>query len=192
MRQIRRKLLVMRSAHVQTCRVGINRPTACRLAVNVSRRAARDTFGQMCPGVRVQCCFTCTETVRLMKDVKPRTATSTFTQLLSSECVRDSRVLYSFLPIPQYCSYQPVRSDWEFLSEMHCPCRTKTNLTSSTCYSHSQEYVGGPWHLKNKNREGGTSIGLEMAKGMTVFGLFINVLPNVSESGSRWSYEEAN
>ena len=34
--------------------------------------------------VRVQCCFTSTETVRTIRDGEPRTATSTFTQLLSS------------------------------------------------------------------------------------------------------------
>ena len=33
----------------------------------------------------VQCCFTSTETRRFIRDGKPRTATSTFTQLLSSD-----------------------------------------------------------------------------------------------------------
>ena len=33
----------------------------------------------------VQCCFTSTETVRTIRDGEPRTATSIFTQLLSSE-----------------------------------------------------------------------------------------------------------
>ena len=89
-RQLRRKLVVMRSAHVQRCRVGINRPTACRLAVNVSRRPSRIAFDQMCPAeARVQCCFTFTETVRLMRDVKPRTATSTFTQLPCSDICQE-------------------------------------------------------------------------------------------------------
>ena len=32
----------------------------------------------------VQCCFTSTETIRTIRDGEPRTATSTFTQLLSS------------------------------------------------------------------------------------------------------------
>ena len=32
----------------------------------------------------VQCCFTSTETARLIRDGEPRTATSTFTQLLKS------------------------------------------------------------------------------------------------------------
>jgi len=156
--------VVMRSAHVQRSRVGINRPTACRLAVNVSRRASRIAFDQMCPAeARVQCCFTFTETVRLMRDVKPRTATSTFTQHPCSEYVRNSRALYSFLPIPQCCWHQPIRSEREFLSVMHCPCRTKTNLTSSTCYSQNHEYVGRPWHVKNKTRDGSTFIDLEMA-----------------------------
>ena len=41
----------------------------------------------------VQCCFTSTETIRTIRDGEPRTATSTFTQLLSSEgqcCVHAS------------------------------------------------------------------------------------------------------
>ena len=32
-----------------------------------------------------QCCFTSTETFRLIRDGEPRTATSAFTQLLSSD-----------------------------------------------------------------------------------------------------------
>ena len=35
--------------------------------------------------VQVQCCLTSTETIRTIRDGDPRTATSTFTQLLSSE-----------------------------------------------------------------------------------------------------------
>ena len=35
--------------------------------------------------LRLQCCFTSTETVRTIKDGEPRTATSTFTQLLNSD-----------------------------------------------------------------------------------------------------------
>ena len=34
---------------------------------------------------KFQCCFTSTETKRTVKDGEPRTATSTFTQLLNSE-----------------------------------------------------------------------------------------------------------
>ena len=33
----------------------------------------------------VQCCFASTETVRTIRDVDPRTSTSSFTQLLNSE-----------------------------------------------------------------------------------------------------------
>ena len=40
----------------------------------------------------VQCCFTSTETVRTIRDVGPRTAISTFTQLLSSEAWSQSRM----------------------------------------------------------------------------------------------------
>ena len=35
--------------------------------------------------VRAQCCFTSIETVQTISDGEPRTATSTFTQLLSSD-----------------------------------------------------------------------------------------------------------
>ena len=42
---------------------------------------------------RVQCCFTTTETIRPVRDGEPRTATSTFTQLLNSEGPR-SVLLY--------------------------------------------------------------------------------------------------
>ena len=41
----------------------------------------------------VQCCFKSTETLRTTRDREPRTATSTFTQLLSSEC-SSSKLLY--------------------------------------------------------------------------------------------------
>ena len=42
-------------------------------------------WGVGLPHVQVQCCFTCTKTIRTVRDREPRTATSTFTQLLSSE-----------------------------------------------------------------------------------------------------------
>ena len=38
-------------------------------------------------GSMVQFCFTSTETTGLIRDTEPRTTTSTFTQLLSSELV---------------------------------------------------------------------------------------------------------
>ena len=37
--------------------------------------------------VHVQCCFTCTETIRTIRDGEARTATSSFTQLLSTATV---------------------------------------------------------------------------------------------------------
>ena len=43
--------------------------------------------------IQVQCCFTSTETVRTIKDGEARTATSTFTQFLSSEARLDPQVL---------------------------------------------------------------------------------------------------
>ena len=38
---------------------------------------------------QVQCCFTPTQSVRTIRDGDPTTATSTFTQVLSSECLKD-------------------------------------------------------------------------------------------------------
>ena len=35
--------------------------------------------------IEIQCCFTSTETIRIIRDGEPRTTTSTFTQLLRSE-----------------------------------------------------------------------------------------------------------
>ena len=44
----------------------------------------------------VQCCFPSTETIRTIRDGEPRTATSTFTQLLSSrEREREREILFS-------------------------------------------------------------------------------------------------
>ena len=42
----------------------------------------------------VQCCFTSTETIRLIRDGEPRTATSTFTQLLSSKYVHRNLIRF--------------------------------------------------------------------------------------------------
>ena len=44
--------------------------------------------------VQVQSCFMSTETVSAIRDGKPRTATSTFTQLLSSGGMSSSVLLY--------------------------------------------------------------------------------------------------
>ena len=41
--------------------------------------------GLLGTGARVQCFFTSTESIRLIRDGEPRTAISTFTQLLNSE-----------------------------------------------------------------------------------------------------------
>ena len=49
--------------------------------------SGEQTFAQLRTGFRdklVECCFTVTETIGLIRDGEPRTATSTFTQLLSS------------------------------------------------------------------------------------------------------------
>ena len=48
----------------------------------------------------VPCCFTSTETIRLIKDGEPRTATSTFTQLLSSD--KKNKFQADFKPISLY------------------------------------------------------------------------------------------
>ena len=39
---------------------------------------------------QVQCCLTSTETIRTIRDWEPRTATSAFTKILSSECCFNS------------------------------------------------------------------------------------------------------
>ena len=44
-----------------------------------------DTPRRYQPFVSFQCCFTSTETIKLIRDGKSRTATSTFTQLLGSD-----------------------------------------------------------------------------------------------------------
>ena len=47
----------------------------------------------------VQCCFTSAETIRLIRDgEEPRTVTSTFTQLLSSD-TEDKKIVVVLLPI---------------------------------------------------------------------------------------------
>ena len=46
------------------------------------------------PHVQIQCCFTSTENIRTIRDREIRTATSTFTLLLSSECFYCSMFLY--------------------------------------------------------------------------------------------------
>ena len=52
-------------------------------------RTATPTFTQFrlssALRIQVQCCFTCTETIRTIRDREPSTSTSTFTQLLSCE-----------------------------------------------------------------------------------------------------------
>ena len=54
----------------------------------------------------VQCCFTSAETIRLIRDgEEPRTVTSTFTQLLSSD-TEDKKIVVVLLPIwsiNRYC-----------------------------------------------------------------------------------------
>ena len=37
----------------------------------------------------VQCCFTSTKTIKTIRDGEPRTATSTFTQLLGSDWMKE-------------------------------------------------------------------------------------------------------
>ena len=62
----------------------------------------------------VQCCFTSTETVPTIKDGEPRTATSTFTQLLNSEMhniesrfvIRPSDIQFAGVYV-YVCTFQP-------------------------------------------------------------------------------------
>ena len=57
--------------------------SSCRPDTNPSTAATG--FGMLIGSVQVQCCLTSTETVRTIRDGEPRAATSTLTQLLSSE-----------------------------------------------------------------------------------------------------------
>ena len=63
------------------------------LALNIN--TLWDTLGRT---VQVQCCFTSPETIRTIRDGEPRTATSTFTQLLSSELVQFNVALRPLRP----------------------------------------------------------------------------------------------
>ena len=70
--------------------------------------------------VQVQCCFTSLETIRTIRDGEPRTATSTFTQLLSSDLQQDKPSSYDS-PAP------PPSSDRSWASEKtRCLTSTET------------------------------------------------------------------
>ena len=58
------------------------------------------------------CCFTSTETIRTIRDGEPRTATSTFTQLLSSECDTEVQnpIHMQYLQLFSRCSDQSMKS----------------------------------------------------------------------------------
>ena len=70
--------------------------------LSYSSRALFDQFNQ--------CCFTSTETIRTARDREPRTATSTFTQLLSSENYEGS--------------YGRLYTSYCYKSTKHCRCLT--------------------------------------------------------------------
>ena len=54
-------------------------------SVTASTSSVGDNSAVLTSSFSFQCYFTSTETIRLIRDGDPRTATSTFTQLLSSE-----------------------------------------------------------------------------------------------------------
>ena len=66
----------------------------------------RDLQGQ------VRCCFTSTETTRTVRDGEPRTATSAFTQLLSSQ---RGLLLLSYSAQLQHCEHSDIFSACWFL-----------------------------------------------------------------------------
>ena len=72
----------------------------------------------------VQCCFTSTEPIRIIQDREPRTSTSTFTQLLSSQQRAALTTHLSPLRITQSILWQ-VRQN-------RCGARRKSRLTCST------------------------------------------------------------
>ena len=68
-----------------------------------SHRVRTSSCGNPKVGIQVQCCFASTETIRTIREGEPRTATSTFTQLLSSDgsC---SMLLYVHRDHTNYCA----------------------------------------------------------------------------------------
>ena len=68
-----------------------------------------------------RCCFTSTETIRLIRDGEPRTATSTFTQLLSSVRVAQ-RVTRSFLSLVRV-----TPGDGSLEEALHLPLSPRVN-----------------------------------------------------------------
>ena len=91
--------------------------------------------------VQVQCCFTSTETVRTIRDPESRTATSTFTQLFSSDPPQSSSILVrSFLAVGSYlmpqCRARPGHRDSSLYfclgPPVRSPCLPVSSQTSST------------------------------------------------------------
>ena len=56
------------------------------------------------PSSVIKCCFTSTETVRAIRDGEPRTSTSIFTQLLSSDETGDYLLFIPMGPDPKLLS----------------------------------------------------------------------------------------
>ena len=54
----------------------------------------------------VQCCFTPTETIRTIRDGRPSTTTSTFTQLVSSVSATEGRTAYLCISVSSLTGYR--------------------------------------------------------------------------------------
>ena len=91
--------------------------------------------------LQIQCCFTSTETIRTIRDVEPRTATSTFTQLLTSAWQDGRRVIWTIRVVTFLLELTIMWyrfPDWFGCGEGDSPCalwfgllNTPTNISGS-------------------------------------------------------------
>ena len=92
--------------------------------------------------LQVQSCFTSTETLRIIRDGEPRTATSTFTQLLSSELRHYVTAFFSGVTLTFQQNRTAVaeqHSNFRRLLDYlrHCSprCNTETRTKKATTFS---------------------------------------------------------
>ena len=89
------------------------------LVFHICRRNLQIVRGSCADRVQGRCCSTSTDTVRLIWDGEPRTATSTFTQLMSSE----SMASRSVQPTVTYCG-MPSRCAPTVKHQVYCAGKT--------------------------------------------------------------------
>ena len=96
----------------------------------------------------VQCCIMSTETIRTIRDRKPRTATPTLTQLLSSECAMTGiRLLLLLLRKQKHVTYVSFRyrvdTEHKFTDHNKLWSLATTTTTLTTKLFPHQEPVSG-------------------------------------------------